>query len=146
VLRPGVHGTGSITWTNSHTGEQVSSVACEVNTRDPANSWLRLHYAVTGSGERADYRIGLSGVRTPWGATRWFFFCPLLAGGGRPCGRRVGRLYLPPGGKYFGCRHCRRLTYASCKESHRHDALYRLMARGTGWRTADVRRAMKETR
>jgi len=29
----------------------------------------------------------------------------------------VGKLYLPPGGKYFGCRHCYNLTYKSCQES-----------------------------
>lgn len=146
VLRPGIHVTGSIAWTNSHTGERVSSVGCEVNTQDPANAWMRLHYALTRSGERVDCRIALSGVGTPWGATRWFFLCPLLVDGGRPCGRRVGKLYLPAGGRYFGCRHCRRITYTSCNESHRHDALYKLMAKDMGWRPEDVRRVMKELR
>jgi hypothetical protein len=35
---------------------------------------------------------------------------------GRPCQRRVGKLYLPPGGRYYGCRHCHALTYTSCQE------------------------------
>jgi len=34
---------------------------------------------------------------------------------------------LPPGGKYFGCRHCYNLTYQSCKEhDKRLDAMKRL--------------------
>jgi hypothetical protein len=36
-----------------------------------------------------------------------------------PCDRRVAKLYLPPGGRYFGCRECYRLTYRSAQE---HDA------------------------
>ena len=42
--------------------------------------------------------------------TAWFV-CPLVG-----CGRRVGKLYLPPGGRYYGCRHCYRLTYESAQE------------------------------
>ena len=29
----------------------------------------------------------------------------------------MGKLYLPPGGRYFGCRHCHDLTYRSRQES-----------------------------
>ena len=29
-----------------------------------------------------------------------------------------GKLYLPPGGKYYGCRHCYDLTYESSQTSH----------------------------
>jgi hypothetical protein len=37
---------------------------------------------------------------------------PLSPGdAGVNCGRRVAKLYLPPGSRYFGCRVCRRLTY-----------------------------------
>jgi hypothetical protein len=28
----------------------------------------------------------------------------------------VGKLYLPPGARYFGCRRCHELTYRSCQE------------------------------
>lgn len=34
---------------------------------------------------------------------------------GRHSFRRVGELYLPPGARYFGCRHCHRLTYKTRK-------------------------------
>jgi hypothetical protein len=59
------------------------------------------------------------------------------------CGRRVGKLYLPPGGKYFGCRHCYNLTYTSSNESHEHDGLYRIIARELNASPREVRRAMK---
>jgi len=51
---------------------------------------------------------------------------------GRGCGRRVGKLYLPPGGRYFGCRQCHDLTYTSCQESHRYDRLFGRLAADTG--------------
>jgi hypothetical protein len=34
--------------------------------------------------------------------------------GGRP---DVNQTYLPPGGRYYGCRHCYNLTYQSCQEN-----------------------------
>ncbi len=40
-----------------------------------------------------------------------------------PCERRVGKLWLPPGAIYFGCRHCYGLTYRSCQESHKRDRM-----------------------
>ena len=55
-------------------------------------------------------------VTTPChlGGVRWWFVCPLAAGG-RACGRRVRKLYLC--GRYFGCRTCHRLTYRTSQES-----------------------------
>src|SRR5437667_350708 len=49
---------------------------------------------------------------------RWWGRCP--------CGRRVGKLYLPAGATRFACRHCHGLTYTSCQEhDKRVDALRR---------------------
>src|SRR5262249_38010382 len=43
---------------------------------------------------------------------------PGPAGGAwRGCERRVGRLYLPPGERAFGCRSCYNLTYRSTQTS-----------------------------
>jgi len=47
------------------------------------------------------------------GSRRWFL-CPSFPSGS-PCGRRVGKLYLPPGGWNFACRDCWNLTYFSCQ-------------------------------
>jgi len=40
-----------------------------------------------------------------------------ILGDGGSCGRRVGKLYCPPGGKQFLCRHCLNLTYLSTRVS-----------------------------
>jgi hypothetical protein len=54
-------------------------------------------------------------VRVPcrYGGTRPYFICPGIVNG-TACGRRVTKLYAP--GRYFLCRHCYRLAYASQSE------------------------------
>ena len=47
---------------------------------------------------------------------------PLMTGSG-PCRRRCERLYIPPGGKYYGCRRCHDLSYTSRRE----DRAYRML-------------------
>ena len=79
--------------------------------------YVRLHYSLTRSGENLDYKVLLGTTRPRLGGLRWWFICPLVANG-RKCGRRVGKLYLPPGGKYYGCRHCYDLTYESSQTSN----------------------------
>lgn len=116
VLRAGVHAWGSMTWRDSETDEQTSSISYEVNTVNPAFSWVRLYYTLTRTGERMDYRIRLVTTQPNFGGLRWWFICPLVVNS-RGCDRRVGKIYLPPGGKYYGCRHCYDLTYTSSQES-----------------------------
>ena len=56
--------------------------------------------------------------------TRWWFLCPFVRNG-RPCGRRVQKLYLlPPDARQFGCRHRYDLTY----DSRRRDAIRRAIS------------------
>ncbi|MBW3599539.1 MAG: hypothetical protein KY475_19980 [Planctomycetes bacterium] len=43
---------------------------------------------------------------------------------GVACQRRAGKLYLPPGAKYFGCRTCHDLTYRSSQEAHQAERLF----------------------
>src|SRR6516162_5756583 len=62
-----------------------------------------------------DTHIVLTATRTSFNALRWWFLCPFLKEG-HSCNRRVGKLYLPPRGTYFGCRHCHDLTYRSIRE------------------------------
>jgi hypothetical protein len=49
-----------------------------------------------------------------FGDARWWFICPLTVNG-RACQRRARKLYLPSGGRYFGCRTCYNLTYESVR-------------------------------
>ena len=72
--------------------------------------------AVEGWGA-AGYPLAITWTQPHYGGRRWWWICPLIVDG-LPCRRRVGKLYLPPGRRYFGCRHCYHLTYRSCQESN----------------------------
>src|SRR5262249_13398702 len=93
-----------------------NSISYEVNTLDPARPFVRLSYTLTHADtkerESLAYRVELTTTRPRFGGVRWWFVCPLVVRA-CPCERRVGKLYLPPGGRYFGCRHCYDLTYHS---------------------------------
>jgi hypothetical protein len=141
ILAAGVHHSGGWQWYGGRTREQGSAIGYEVNTLDPAAPWLRLRYTFAATGQAVDYTIRLSVTYPRFGGLRWWFHCPLLARGS-PCRRRVRKLYLPPLGRYFGCRHCHELTYTSCQESHKHDRLFRFMAANMGWDFDTVKRVM----
>lgn len=70
------------------------------------------------------------------GRRRWWLVC-----GG--CGRHILKVYLPPGTGRFACRTCWRLSYASCRDSHHFDNLYRLIAADTGMMFRDVKAALE---
>ena len=109
---------GTLTWTNEQTCEKVASMGFAVNT-EVEPPWLRLHYSIsTWQGEKidCDYKVFLQTTRPNFGGLRWWFICPLSVNH-QVCLRRVAKLYLPPGGRYYGCRYCYNLTYKSCQES-----------------------------
>ena len=89
------------------TGDATDSVGYSV---DLANAHVRLQYRKTG--EDYDYHVNLISTRPHYGGLRWWFICPLMVDG-RACQHRVRKLYLPPGGRYFGCRRCYQLDYRS---------------------------------
>lgn len=119
LLIPGRVRSGSWVWSNRLTGERRSSIGYELNLKDGA-SFLRLHYTQTSgwTGEKTDVDYSVPIVKTPcnFGGHRFWFICPVSVNG-RYCGRRVGKLYLAPGSRYFACRHCQDLTYRSSQES-----------------------------
>ncbi|MBI4298690.1 MAG: hypothetical protein HY666_02920 [Chloroflexi bacterium] len=120
---------GGIQWKNS-LGEVTISIGIQVSLiGDLGGNYLRLQYTQTShSGEKAalDYKVELVNTSCNYGGVRYWFICPLVVNG-KTCSRRVAKLYLPPRGKYFGCRQCYSLTYRSCKEhDKRVDALRRL--------------------
>jgi hypothetical protein len=143
ILRAGVHLSGGWQW--EYAGGHKCSIGYELRTLNPAYPLVRLHYSRTQPGtdeqEPADYCVRLATTRPRFGGLRWWFVCPLIVNE-RVCGRRVGKLYLPPGALYFGCRHCHDLTYTSCRESRKYDSLFRFMARNTGHDFATVKRVM----
>jgi hypothetical protein len=132
-------------------------VTSSVPRRDPGyevNTWaesgsLRLTYAVgRGGQERAslDYVVPLVTTVLASGGRRWWFLCPACRGGGPACGRRVGMLYLPPGGRVFACRGCHDLAYTSSRESRKWDGLMGRLAAGTGCPPGAVKAWLKRRR
>jgi hypothetical protein len=138
LLAANVWHSGSWCWyRDRERREQTSSMMYVVNTqRSPPE--VRLIYTLTTDNFSVDYAVQLTTTRPRFGGLRWWFVCPLLTGG-VACNRRVGKLYLPPRSRYYGCRQCYQLTYTSCQESHRFDSLYRHMASNLGCSAEDVK-------
>ncbi|MHC4864541.1 MAG: hypothetical protein ACYTEX_10680 [Planctomycetota bacterium] len=92
--------SGVVTWKN-HWGEQTASISVAVSTL-PGDNYARFQYTTTdrSSGEKTEYDYKVSLTTTPcnFGGVRYWFVCPLYTNG-IYCGRRVGTLYLSPGGK-----------------------------------------------
>jgi hypothetical protein len=99
-------------------------VIARYEQRNPDEGTLRLVYTI--GGERTEDQIEVTSIPSPLGyGRRYYFKCGGI--GGLPCGRRVGKLYKPPGEVYFACRTCYNLTYRSSKEHNKRlDALLRL--------------------
>lgn len=114
-LAPAVH---AIEWIwNGRVHEKAPSVG----------NRIRLSYKI--GGRTIDEEIGILSVPSPLrnrhpGSKRFYFKCPGLNGS---CGRRVGKLYLPPGEDRFACRVCHNLTYRSCKEHSKREDEFRRM-------------------
>jgi len=109
-------------WQWSRDGKKVASINLRTD-----HDRLHLTYRVRiGGGEWEDVNETVRIVRTPcrFGGARPYFVCPGVVNG-TACVRRVAKLYGP--GRYFVCRHCYRLAYASQSE----DAQRRSMRRAS---------------
>lgn len=133
--------SGAWCWRYSPHEETFASISYEANLINDDAAWLRLHYSANG--EPVDYRIRLVTTKPHYGGLRWWFICPLVRRDGEPP-RRVAKLYLPPGAKYFGNREAYGLTYTSCQESGKFNRLFRDLAADTGMTERDVRAALKD--
>lgn len=103
----------------------LPSVGYFITPKDPTD--VVLHYP-----RRGDYvwlRVRMVTTPAAFGGVRWWFTCP-LARGGVACGRRTGKLYLPPHARLFGCRTCHELTYRSAQQSHKAERLFGGMGLG----------------
>src|SRR5262245_8725704 len=97
ILAADVSRIGGWVWYTDETrSEQTSSINYEVCTLVGERPWVRLFYTFTDSKDQIDYRIRLVTTRPQFGGCRWWFVCPLVVNG-QECGRRVGKVYLPPG-------------------------------------------------
>lgn len=108
--------SGMVTWTSSWS-EKKNSVSYVIRIGENMwDSYLELTYTITDSwtDEKIDIKQKYPIVSLPchYGGRRYFFKCS-LSKNGVYCGRMVAKLYLGAGIRYFGCRHCYDLTYAS---------------------------------
>ena len=117
ILKVGVHHRGRWSWTYSN--GKGFALNYLVDGQDPDHASLHLTYSWTWGNtekpESADYTVRLTTTRPYLGGLRWWFICPLIVNG-EACNRRVAKLYLPGSARYFGCRHCHRLTYESVQK------------------------------
>jgi hypothetical protein len=123
VVRPGGRYVGRCSWRTAE-GDRRGTLRLDAQLGDEAGT-LRLIYRRRRGGEesgrRYDYTIRLVTTTLRSGGRRWWFACPAEGAGGMPCGRRSGKLYLPPRGVVFACRCCHDLTYRSRREGRRGD-------------------------
>ena len=124
------HSAGTFTWTWA--GRNKSSIGYFV-TMTADSPTVTLHYRWRDEG---DIRISVRLQTTPtnFGGQRWWFTCPLVVDG-VACKRRAGKLHLPPGARYFGCRKCHDLTYRSSQEAHQTERFFAGLGRQIGFDT-----------
>ena len=114
-LKPGFSGS----WQWSEDGEKVASIGFSASENK-----INLNYRYKSHGddwENAEYPVAIMWSPCRYGGERAYFRCPGVVNG-HVCRRRVVKLYM--GGKYFLCRHCYNLAYASQSET-RADRLLR---------------------
>lgn len=109
-------------------GAETAVVGYRVIPGYPSGPALELRYLLGSSRNPVEYTVQITTTPTNFGQSRYWLVCPLVRNGVQ-CLKRAGKLYLPPGGRYFGCRGCYNLTYDSTKNHDgRVDAMLRLPA------------------
>jgi hypothetical protein len=101
--------SGNWQWTRD--GERIAWISLRA---EMGRIVLSYRYRRNG-GDWQDVKEHIEIEHVPWrfGGSRPYFICPGVVNG-VTCGRRVVKLYGP--GRYFLCRHCYRLAYASQSE------------------------------
>jgi len=102
------------TWIWSRDGEQVGGIGLRME-----GGALVLRYSITQRDEQKRdyyYRVPVAWTACNYGGSRPWFVCPGVVSG-VACNRRVAKLYTPPNGDLFLCRHCWNLSYVSRRES-----------------------------
>tara|TARA_R110002051_G_scaffold57104_11_gene105909 strand:- start:4733 stop:5371 length:639 start_codon:yes stop_codon:yes gene_type:complete len=115
-LRTGWQGN----WIWSRDGHEIARINCRTEERR-----IVLDYKVRERGEDWELisqAVPITSQSCNYGGQRPYFVCSGVVNG-RHCGRRVGKLFA--GGKYFLCRHCYHIAYASQSEAPHDRALQR---------------------
>jgi hypothetical protein len=112
----------SLRW--SRAGRETGSIRGAVEGSDRSNHFLLLYRYRIGPGnewEDVHEPVSLEWTACNFGGERPLFICP-----GAGCGRRVAVLYGP--GRYFLCRYCYDLVYASQRDNAMDRALHKAQA------------------
>lgn len=144
LLRPNFQTVAEMICPPPRAGDTPLSIHCEVDTFDPHDASLKLHYRPRTDEGPVELRVQLTTTPLPWGGVRWWFICPLKRGG-QESGRRCDKLYLPPRAGWFGCRKCYDLTYRSCRQT-RAGGQYGAVAAALGIPADMVRNLLQQRR
>ena len=106
-FRPGLRVAGTLTWSNSRTGEKTAAIGYEACLISQSAASARLTYRTND--KPMDYRVRIEATPCNFGGSRWWWICPLS-------GRRASKLYLPNGATVFAARESYRLAYRSQRE------------------------------
>lgn len=132
---------GAVTW--SRFGRKTFRVDLQISMT-PGKEWINFQHqyscSLTSLTLNAEYPVKLLSTPCFFGGRRYWFACPAPKNDNACC-RRVGVLYLEPGDKCFRCRKCCDLTYSSCQDSHRFDAIYQAMG---GLSSKELKHAFKK--
>jgi hypothetical protein len=100
--------TSTFSWTES-SGFLLGRIECRLIESGPGRLAIYIRRQLARINVIVvEQQIPLTTTRPYLGGKRFWFLCG--------CGRRVGRLYLPPGQGVFRCRHCYNLTYWSARK------------------------------
>ena len=103
IARKGLLAPGnSFSWQWTVNDREVASIRVRADCQS-----LVLSYRMKSTGEVVEQRVQTQTTPCHLGGQRHWFTCP-------PCSKRVAVLYAP--GRYFACRHCYGLGYATQKE------------------------------
>ena len=133
-LIPGMNASGNL-FINIE-GQKFSFLYYEISLR-LKSPYIRLYY--NWKKENIDYIVFLISTHPNYGGFRFWFICP-------SCEKRVWKLYLALRSKYFLCRQCQNLTYASCRKSHSDDTIIRDMSSKTGLSWEEAKQALFDLR
>ena len=117
--------SGMLVRTDRETQQVHLTIEFKVIWHSADVAWLRLAYELPHTTETVRYWIQVACTRPSSRGTHLWFVCPLVGSAG-PCGRHAGKLYLPPRYKYFGCRLCYKLSYASVHDYEERAGVRRL--------------------
>ena len=117
--REGSNTSGWLRW--SRGGQPSGSISYSALMGEPCRERLELSYTNTRHGEAEQKRqtVHLTYTVPNYGGKRWWMLCPIS-------GRRVGKLYLPPGGDVFASRQAWRLGYQCQRDAVRDRPFERL--------------------